>query len=431
MSLEENTSHIDLIIEGLSFPTSVTMADDGTLFVAESGLPFAGAPPGGRIWRLDEQRRRTLVLEDLHPPVNGLTFHNNSLFISEGGHPARISRFDLRDDRQFVILDQLPGPGNYHTNMVAFGPDGKLYFSQGAMTNTGIIGLDAFELGWLRRLPHSHDLPGYDVVLTGVNVESSNPLNGEVSACTQTGAFVPFGTQTEPNQRIPAQLPCTAAILRCNSDGSDLELVSWGLRNAYGIGFLTDGRLLAIDQGADDRGSRPVGQAPDLLFEVRKGAWYGWPDFIDGIPVSDVRYQPQRGPSPSFLLANHAELPMPEKALLSFPPHTAAVKFDVAREGTTGWAGQIFVALFGDEVPMTAPSGPKVGRSVVRVDPVDWSLHPFIKGPLRRPIDVRFSQAGEMYILDFGNFEMEAGGRVKAEAKSGRLWRVQLSDQRN
>src|SRR3989442_8002800 len=179
MSLEENTSHIDLIIEGLSFPTSVTMADDGTLFVAESGLRFAGAPPGGRIWRLDEQRRRTLVLEDLHPPVNGLTFHSNSLFISEGGHPARISRFDLRDDRQFVILDQLPGPGNYHTNMVAFGPDGKLYFSQGAMTNTGIIGLDAFELGWLRRFAHNPLPPRGHVVFTGGDVVTSKPPDRE------------------------------------------------------------------------------------------------------------------------------------------------------------------------------------------------------------------------------------------------------------
>ncbi len=89
---------------------------------------------------------------------------------------ARISRFDPDGNGQTVILDNLPGPGNYHTNMVAFAPDGKLYFSQGAMTNAGVIGLDAYELGWLRRLPHGYDLPGYDVVLNGVNVETLNPL---------------------------------------------------------------------------------------------------------------------------------------------------------------------------------------------------------------------------------------------------------------
>jgi glucose/arabinose dehydrogenase len=79
-----------------------------------------------------------------------LTFHQGSLYISEGEHPGRISRLDF-DGKQTVILDNLPGPGNYHTNMVAFGPDGKLYFSQGLMTNTGVVGLDAYDLGWLRR----------------------------------------------------------------------------------------------------------------------------------------------------------------------------------------------------------------------------------------------------------------------------------------
>ena len=174
---------------------------------------------------------RTLLIEGLRPPVNGLTFHQGSLYISEGGHPGRISRLDF-DGKQAVILDNLPGPGNYHTNMVAFGPDGKLYFSQGSMTNTGVVGLDAYELGWLRRLPHAHDIPGYEVVLAGINFETSNPLVDTPNARIQTGAFVPFGTKSESGQRIAPKVPCTAAVMRCNLDGSDLELVAWGLRNA-------------------------------------------------------------------------------------------------------------------------------------------------------------------------------------------------------
>ena len=74
---------------------------------------------------------------------------------------------------------------------------------------------------------------------------------------------------------MAAHLPCTAAVMRCDAEGDGLELVAWGLRNAFGLGFLPDGRLLAVDQGADDRGSRPVGNAPDTLFEVHQGGWYG------------------------------------------------------------------------------------------------------------------------------------------------------------
>jgi glucose/arabinose dehydrogenase len=311
--------------------------------------------------------------------------------------------------------------------MVAFGSDGKLYFSQGAMTNTGIVGLDADELGWLRRLPHAHDLPGCDVVLTGTNVTTENPLMSESGARAETGAFVPFNTRTAPGQRVPAQLPCTAGVMCCERDGTGLELVAWGLRNAYGLGFLPDGRLLAIDQGADDRGSRPVGNAPDLLFEVRKGAWYGWPDYIGGTPITDVQYRPERGPAPTFVLADHEELPVPQQALLRFPPHVAAVKFDVAPVGTPNWEGQIFVALFGDEAPMTAPIGPPVGRAVARIDTTDWSLHQVLAEPLARPIDVRLDSNGKsLYVLDFGLFEMDAERGVVAEAGSGKLWRVDL-----
>lgn len=361
ISQNDNRAPLELIADGLSFPTSLAIGEDGAFYVAESGLPFGGAPPGGRIWRVESNAQRTLLIENLRPPVNGLTLHRGHLYVSEGGHPARISRFDPDGDGQTVILDNLPGLGNYHTNMAAFAPDGKLYFSQGAMTNAGIIGLDTYELGRLRRLPHGYDLPGYDVVLNGVDVETPNPLSNDENATACTGAFVPFGERTTPGQRVAAQMPCTASVMRCNADGSELELVAWGLRNAYGLGFLPDGRLLGVDQGADDRGSRPVGNVPDMLFEVRSGAWYGWPDFIGDVPITDPRYQPVRGEMPTFLLANHDALPAPEKPLLRFPPHTAAVKFAVVPADKARWAGHLFVALFGTEVPMTAPSGPRSG----------------------------------------------------------------------
>ncbi|HEV2810523.1 MAG TPA: hypothetical protein VGV93_09045, partial [Acidimicrobiales bacterium] len=301
---------VDPVATGFDFPTSVALDDQGVVHVAESGLAFAGAKPGGRVWRLGPDNGRELLMDGLRPPVNGIAAHAGHLYLSEGGHPQRISRLD-RDGSLSTVLEGLPGPGNYQLNMVAIGPDAKLYFSQGAMTNMGIIGLDAYELGWLGRLPHAHDVPGYDIVLDETNVETADPLGATDDARTTTGAFSPFGQSAPAGHRLAAQVPATAAVMRCNLDGSGLELVAWGLRNAYGLRFLPDGRLLAVDQGPDDRGSRPVGNAPDLLFEVRHGAWYGWPDFIGGDPITDERYRPTRGPAPTFLLANHGDLPPP------------------------------------------------------------------------------------------------------------------------
>jgi hypothetical protein len=39
------TQGLELVVDDLSFPTSVTVAPDGGVFVAESGLPSGGAGP--------------------------------------------------------------------------------------------------------------------------------------------------------------------------------------------------------------------------------------------------------------------------------------------------------------------------------------------------------------------------------------------------
>ncbi|NGN62662.1 sugar dehydrogenase [Streptomyces sp. A7024] len=401
--------------KGFGFPTSLAFDDRGRLYVAESGLPFGGATPGGGIWRLRDGRRE-LIAEGLRAPVNGVTVYDGALYVSEGGNPGRILRLPLDGGTPEPVLDQLPGGGNYQTNMTAFGPDGRLYFSQGAATNTGVIGLDALDIGWLKRLPHPLDIPGRDIELRAVAVETDDPREGGDRAVT--GPFAPFGSVHPAGTRIPAALPCTAAVMSCAPDGSDLRLVAWGLRNAYGLLFLPDGRLLVTDQGANDRGSRPVGGAPELLYEVRAGAWYGWPDFIGGVPVTDPRYRPEGSPPPEFVLANHHELPPPEAPLLAFAPHSAAVKMTLAPDGS------IVVALFGDEIPLTAPSGPRSGRALAVVDPDDWS-HTVLPTPaLKRPIDVAFGPDGQLYVLDFGHFEPGARGRLAATAGSGGVWRA-------
>lgn len=421
MSLAEyRAQQLDVAVDDLAFPTSIAVDGDGTMYVAESGLPFGGGPRGGRVWRIDQGGERTLLLKDLRQPVSGLTLHEGTLYVTEGGSPSAISR--LVDGALVPVVSGMPGPGNYHTNMCVFGPDGKLYFSQGACTNTGVVGLDAYALGWLGRLPHPYDVPGYDIVLTGQSFPTADPLSDTPERTrAETGPFAAWGNTHKEGARIPGRTRATAAVLRCNPDGTDLELVAWGTRNAFGMGFLPDGRLLVTDQGADDRGSRPLAEVPDFLFEIKPGAWYGWPDFMGGVPVTDPRFIPLTGRAPEFVIANHDELPPPEKPLLSFPPHTAAVKFAVAPDGR-----DLFVALFGDEVPMTAPHGPQVGRSIVRVSTTDWSLHPFCRGRLLRPIDVTFHPDGSLLIVDFGAFEMKQGGGVAADPGTGKVWRLAL-----
>jgi glucose/arabinose dehydrogenase len=410
------TVALERVLDGLDFPTSLGFDADGRLWVTESGLPFAGAMPGGRL-----RCGANVVVNGLRPPVNGLLWHDDAWIVSEGGKPGRISRVDLRGERS-TLVDDLPGYGDYQTNMVVAGPDGWLYFSQGAASNLGVAGLDTYDLGWVKDLPREADAPGLSVVVSGAEFETPDPRNPGRRA--RTGVFAPFGT-TPGARRLKGRVRCTAAVLRFRPDGSRLELVAWGLRNAFGLLFLPDGRLLATDQGPDDRGSRPIGNAPDLLFEVINGRWYGFPDFVGGVPVDDPRFVPTRGPSPERVILNPAELPAPEKPLLAFPVNASATKLDCIPDHAPRYSGQLLVCLFGDERPLTGPAGHKVGRSVIRVNLADGVLHPTAAGPLRRPIDVRIHD-GFAYVLDFGAFEMSPR-RVDAVAGTGAVYRFPLS----
>jgi glucose/arabinose dehydrogenase len=232
-------------------------------------------------------------------------------------------------------------------------------------------------------------------------------------------------------------------ILRVGLDGSDLQVFAWGLRNPFGLAFGPDGRLFASDNGFDERGSRPIANAPDCLWHVRQDAWYGWPDFAAGIPVTDPRYKPTRGAAPALLLEKH---PPCETPLLTRPPHTAMAKLEVARGPRFGPAGTLFVAEFGGGEPATGPTAasPAAGFGVVRVDLATKQLERFFgasegavgpegwesvvtAGP-RRPIDVRLSPDGEaLYIVDFGAmafFPAGAGPGAHPFPGSGVLWRV-------
>lgn len=422
---------MDQMACGLNFPTSLAFDDDGNAWVAESGLPFDGSPSGGRVVRLESDGTFSTHLDGLRSPLNGLTWHDGGFYVAEGGNPGRLGRW-VPGEPYEVVLDGLPGGGNYHTNMVVVGDDDWLYFSQGALTNMSVVGPDGLDMAWLRTLDHSYDIPGRSIVLADSAATIDDPRTNGATRST-TGAFAPYGQRHDPLTRLDAQLPCTASVMRVRPDGTQLELVAWGVRNAWGLAFLPDGRLVALDQGADVRGSRPIANCPDALFHIEHGAWYGWPDFVAGDPVTAPRFRPDDGDPLDFVLANHDELPRCRAPLMRLPVNCAASRLTVIDHGP--WKGQIIVALFGDEKPLTAPAGPPAGRSIARIDPTDWSLHPLhsedapTNPQAERPIDVRFEpRSGLLWLLDFGHFEMLGAGGLDARRGSGALWTVDIYD---
>jgi glucose/arabinose dehydrogenase len=334
-------------------------------------------------------------------------------------------------------VEGLPSMGDHHTNGPVMGPDGWLYFAIGTFTNSGVVGVDNFQFGWLRRYPDLHDIPCSDVTLAGANYSTANPLQPDSGERIVTGAYVSFGTRTERGQVIKGEIPCSGAVFRMRPEGGPLELVAWGFRNPFGLAFAPDGRLFLTENQFDERGSRPIFGAGDLLWEVNPDTWYGWPDYHGPYAVGEgQRYQPPGKDRPRPLLVQYPNEP-PEPAVV-LGVHASANGFDFSRNPTFGHVGQAFVAELGDEAPTTGKVLAPVGFKVVRVDLQKGVIHDFAvnkgktngpasrlgTGGLERPVAARFDPSGTaLYVVDFGVLLQSEAGAMPQEA-TGVLWRI-------
>ena len=171
-----------------------------------------------------------------------------------------------------------------------------------------------------------------------------------------------------------------------------------------------------MTQPYDERGSRPIANALDNIWVVRQDAWYGWPDYSSGIPVTHPQFDSKRGPRPEFLMAEH---PPVEKPFLTRPKHAGVTKIDFTRSARFGFEGQMFLGEFGAGIPITGTEKVPVGHQVVRINPATGEVQSFFRaresalGPQgaeyittpapKHPVGVRFSPDGAaLYVVDFG-----------------------------
>jgi glucose/arabinose dehydrogenase len=429
---------LEPVVSGLTFPTGVTFDEAGRIYLIEAGYSYGEVWTTPRLLRVEDDGRLTTVASGgRNGPWTGVLYHRGAFYIAEGGEldGGRILRM-TPDGAVTALISNLPSRGDHHTNGPAVGPDGRLYIGVGTYTNAGVVGEDNAAFGWLKRYPDLHDLPCRDITLRGVNFTTANPLVPDAGARVETGAFSPFGTSTTPGQVIRGQVPCSGAILRLPPEGGTPELVAWGFRNPFGLAFAPDGRLFVTDNSYDDRGSRPVHGAGDLLWAVMPGTWYGWPDFHGSRRLDDGdHYQSPGKPRPPVLLAAYPSLP-PKPAAI-FGVHSSSTGFDFSRDAAFGFVGQAFVAQFGDQAPVSGKALAPVGFKVVRVDVTTGLIEDFAvnKGPLNgpasriggggleRPVAARFDPRGEvLYIVDFGVMTM--GQRSEPRTDTGVLWRL-------
>jgi glucose/arabinose dehydrogenase len=424
---------LELVSDKLTFPTSITFNDAGELFVGESGFSYGPAAAESRILHIQRDGSKKIIASDFGRPLTGLTWHKGNFYVITGGFNGKVYRVSPEGHKQELITG-LRGGGDHFTSDIVFGPDDKMYFSVGTVTNTSVVGRDNFLMGWLGQKKDYHDVPARDLKLRGKNYETPNFLTKtDPDDKVKTGSFHPFGEPSKAGEMIKGQKIANGVIYRANADGSNLEIIADGIRNIFGLSFSPEGKLFGTNNGMDFRGSRPVEGDWDSFYEIKSG-WYGWPDYASGLPITLPYFKPKGHKQPEFVLAEHP--PLVAEPLIRFEPHTATQKFDFCRNEYFASKDEIFFAQFGDQSPMTGLTPKPKGYRVVRVNPKTGKVKDFLinlkpgeekkVGP-ERPLTPKFSPDGRsLYLVDFGLMKA-APGVIYPYAETGKLWRITKS----
>lgn len=163
---------VEMVMSDLTYPTSIEFDDDGAMYVAEAGYIYGDDVAQARIMRRTSNGATETIADGLNGPITDLLWYDKRLYISHRGKISVLEADGVRD-----LVTGLPSLGDHHNNQLAAGPDGKLYFGQGTATNSGVVGIDNFKMGWLSKYPEVCDFPAKDVRVSDQPFETPDPLS--------------------------------------------------------------------------------------------------------------------------------------------------------------------------------------------------------------------------------------------------------------
>lgn len=227
------------------------------------------------------------LINDSNLDISSIDYYNGSLYFTSG---CKVICYNLDSKKSSQIIGNIPNLGDYKESLIKIYGN-YAYISIGSVTNSGVVGKDN---SWINESEYYCDISPKDIILKGQNFGSE-----------ATGAFVPYKTKNYNGQIISAHLPGNASVIIINLKSGNCQNFAWGIRNIKGMDFDSEGNLFASVGGMEDRGLRPIKGDSDYIYQIKKDAWYGWPDFSGGDPVTSPKFKSDSSQKNGFIMDKH------------------------------------------------------------------------------------------------------------------------------
>jgi sugar lactone lactonase YvrE len=259
------------------------VAPDDVAFDASGNL-YATEVMDGRVSVLDTGRRARVLRDDL-PCANGITVHEDRLFVNECRDGGRLMELDRSTGAQRILLENLPSP-----NAMEVGPDGLLYYP--LMTANEIWRVDPDFKGHCEPRRVAGDLGVPDAVkfdsdgfIVSTQVASGqvlriDPRSGEQTVLAQLNPGL--DNLTLVGDRLFAS-NFTGEVTEILRGGETHTVLPGGLNWPLDLAVGDDGKLYVAD-GTYFYSVGPDGslQTVGMLF------WPGYPGFLRGLAAAGL-----------------------------------------------------------------------------------------------------------------------------------------------
>ena len=259
-----NKDTIDIINKNIEWSINHKGIKDAKSFdFDESGNLYIAFSDSLKIKKEDNKEETLIKRKDFN--IYDMVIYKNEVIIATG---RDVIKYNYENDEIVELISDLPNLGeNKYTKLLV--KDDKLYVTVGTNTNSGILDKDSTDC----------DIPSFEWVLTGENYGENN-----------TGAFVGYGVQNKSGEKIREGTIGSGTIISYDMISGKVSNFATGIRNVEGLDFNSAGEIVAIVGGMEDRGSRAVKDDKDYIYQIKENAWYGWPDYSGGDPITSPKF---------------------------------------------------------------------------------------------------------------------------------------------